>query len=343
MKTLTLRARRALIGAIGAVAVAAPLSIRPSAPGPGLSSPGAPRSARGRQPLHIVVPFGVGGTADRLARAIGERLAPRIGVAVVIENRPGAGGAIGTASVARAAPDGRVLGLATQSTHAALPALHRNLPYDPIADFEPVAMLARVPHVLAVHRSVAARDASELIALARQRPRALSFGSPGVGSLGHLRMLQFSAMFGIDLLHVPYHTIPSLLADAMSGRLHLFGDNLLTALVFLGHSLRPIAVSGRQRVAALPRVPTFAEAGLDEAGDLAWFGLVAPAATPTAIVGELNDALRDVMSEPGLTRLLAPSGSQTVAAEPPSRFRDEMIATLRDFRHIVSRYGLSAA
>jgi len=161
--------------------------------------------------------------------------------------------------------------------------------------------------------------------------------------LGHLRMLQFSAMFGIDLLHVPYHAIPTLLADAMSGRLHLFGDNLLTALVYLGHSLRPIAVSGRQRVAALPRVPTFAEAGLDEAGDLSWFGLVAPAAMPTTIVGQLNEALRDVLTEPGLTRLLAPSGSLAVAAETPSQFRDEIDATLRDFRAIVSRYGLSAA
>ena len=329
-----LHSRRDLIRGIGAIGAALALCV--------------PRPIRvseesghwPQRPLRIIVPFGAGGTSDLLARLVAERLATHLGSPVVIENRPGGAGVIGTAALARERADGHVFGLATVSTFAALPALDPRLPYDPLNDFAPVAMLARVPSVLSVHRSVHANDVRQLIELARARPGELTSGTPGVGSLGHLRMLQLGARLGIELLHVPYRSLTTLLNDALAGRLHLFGDNLLSALVFLNGPLQPVAVSGPHRVPALPRVPTFGESGLDDAGEAAWFGLVAPATTPVAIIERLNAHLHDVMNETDLPRLLAPSGSKAVIGSP-LRMRDELIATLADLRGVVARHGLA--
>lgn len=339
------RARRNLVRATATAALLACTAV---------AMPAARAAERSRGPLRIVVPYGAGGTADRLARLLAERLAPRIDAPIVIDNRPGGSGAIGMTLVARAAADGQVLGLATQSTHGALPAFYPDLPYDPLGDFTPVAMVARVPQVLAVHRSICVRDVAGLVERARWRPGELTFGTPGVGSFGHLRMLQFSALLGIELLHVPYRAPSALIADAMSGRLQVFGDNLLSALPFLRESLFPVAVSGPQRVRALSRVPTFAETGLLQTGvgsastdassaalrDMAWFGLVAPKGTPAPLVERLNRQVQETMAEPRMTRLLALSGS-VAGNGPPERFADEIAATLQALRAVVDRHGLT--
>ena len=309
-----------------------------------LARPALARSAdRGwpTRPLRIIVPFRAGGTSDLLARIVAERLGPRLGVAVQVDNRPGASGAIGTGLVARGPADGHLLGLATQSTHAAVPALGNGRAYDPLQDFAPVALLARVPNVLAVHRTVPATDLADLVRLARARPNALSFGSPGIGSAGHLRMLQMSARLKVELRHVPYNATWALLSDARSGRLSLFGDNLLAVLAHLGDPLRPLAVSGPRRAPALPQVPTFVEQGMPEAGEVAWFGLAAPAATPPEIIDRLHRELSGVLSDASVARLLEPSGG-TVVLDEPQRLREAIAADLQAFRALVAEHGLSA-
>lgn len=299
-------------------------------------SPRARATTRPAREIHIVVPFAPGGTADLIARLVAGPLARELGVAVVVDNRAGAGGALGADLVARSAPDGHVLGIATQSTHAANPALNPKLPYDPVADFAPISTLALVPGVLAVHPSVRATTMAELIAFVRDNPRQLAYGTPGVGSLGHLLMAQFERLHRLELVHVPYRSGAALLADVLAGHLQVVGDSLPSALPHLRDGgLRALAVLARRRVAALADVPTYAELGFGEIGKPAWFGLVAPAGTPAAVIERINQALRTVLRQPEVTRVLAPSGSET-APGTPEEFADAMRATLAEFRTVVS-------
>jgi tripartite-type tricarboxylate transporter receptor subunit TctC len=286
--------------------------------------------------IRLVVPFGPGGTTDLLARMIRQPLAQQLGRPVVVDNRSGAGGAVGTELVARAAPDGATLGMATQSTHAANPALNPRQRYDPLRDFAQISMLAAVPGVLAVHPTVPANTMSELIALARANPGKLSYGTPGVGSLGHLLMARFEQRHHIELVHVPYRGAGELLVDALAGQLQVIGDNLPSALPHVrAGKLRPLAVMAARRVALLPDVPTYAELGFGDIGRPAWFGLVAPASTPPDITQRLNDAVRAVMQEPGVKAVLAQSGSEP-AAGAPEAFAQAMRTTLEEFRAVVA-------
>ena len=292
------------------------------------------------RPIRLVVPFAAGGTTDLIARLIGERLAQQLGQPVVIDNRAGAGGARGTELVARAAPDGYTLGMATQSTHAANPALNPKLAYDPLRDFAPISMLALVPGVLAVPPSIPATTMQELIALARHNPGKLAYGTPGVGSLGHLLVAQFEQLHQLELLHVPYSRVSALLADALGGQLQLVVDNLMSALPHLrAGKLRPLALMATRRVPLLPEVPTCAELGFGEFGAPAWFGLVAPAQTPGAVVQRLNDAVHAVLRQPEVAAALAPSGSEP-APGTPADFTRAMQATLQAFRAVVAARGI---
>jgi tripartite-type tricarboxylate transporter receptor subunit TctC len=292
--------------------------------------------AQDERPIRLVVPFGPGGTTDLLARLVRLPLAQQLGRPVVVDNRAGGGGAVGTELVARAAPDGCTLGIATQSTHAANPALNPRLRYDPVRDFVPVSMLAAVPGVLAVHPTVPATTLPELVALARHNPGKLAYGTPGVGSLGHLLMLRFEQRHGIELVHVPYRGAGELLVDALAGQLQVIGDNLPSALPHLRSGrLRPLAVMATHRVPVLPGVPTYAELGFPEIGKPAWFGLVAPAATPPDVTQRLNDAVRAAMRQPELTAALAQTGSEP-AAGTSDEFALAMRTTLEELRAVVA-------
>jgi tripartite-type tricarboxylate transporter receptor subunit TctC len=296
--------------------------------------------AQGERAIRIVVPFAPGGTTDLLARLIRLPLAQQLGRPVVVDNRPGAGGAVGTELVARAAPDGDTLGMATQSTHAANPALNPRLRYDALRDFVPISMLAVVPGVLAVHPTVPATTMSELIALARINPGKLSYGTPGVGSLGHLLMMRFEEAHQVELVHVPYRGAGELLADALGGQLQVVGDNLPSALPHVrAGKLRPLAVMASRRVPLLPHVPTFAELGYGAIGKPAWLGLVAPASTPLDVAQRLNDAVRTVMKQPDVTAVLAQSGSEPAAAAADD-FALAMRTTLEEFRAVIAARNL---
>ncbi len=291
--------------------------------------------------IRIVVPFAPGGTADLIARLVAGPLARELGTAVVVDNRAGAGGALGTDLVAKSAPDGHVLGIATQSTHAANPALNPKLPYDPLADFVPISALALVPGVLAVHPSVPATTMAGLIAFVRDHPGKLAYGTPGIGSLGHLLMAQFERRHRLELVHVPYRSGAALLADALAGHLQVVGDNLPSALPHLRDgALRPLAVLARQRVAALSDVPTYAELGFGEIGRPAWFGLVAPAGTPALVIERINRALHAVLRQPEVVRALAPSGSEPTPGTP-DEFAGAMRTTLAEFQAVVSARRIS--
>jgi tripartite-type tricarboxylate transporter receptor subunit TctC len=286
--------------------------------------------------IRLVVPFGPGGTADLIARLIREPLAQQLGQPVVVENRAGAGGALGTEWVAKSGPDGYTIAMATQSTHAANPALNPKLAYDPLRDFAPISMLAVVPGVLAVHPSLPAQTMPELIALIRHNPGKLSYGTPGIGSLGHLLMAQFEQLHQLELVHVPYRSGAALLTDALSGQLQIVGDNLLSALPYLrAGRLRALAVLAPHRVALLPDVPTYAELGYGEIGKPAWFGLVAPALTPPAVIERINGAVRAVMKQPEVLATLAQSNSEP-AAGTPEEFARAIRTTLEAFRAVVA-------
>jgi tripartite-type tricarboxylate transporter receptor subunit TctC len=346
-------ARRSLVVALGALALRPALAadgaveavvngaVAGAADGAAVDSPESTRQPTWPdRPIRLIVPFEPGGGADLIARLLDKGLARRLGQAVVIENRAGAGGAIGTQAVAQAAPDGYTLGIATQSTHAANPAINPRVPYDPLQDFTAISMLARVPGVLAVHPLLPVRTLAELIALARSRPRELSYGTPGVGSLGHLLIAQIEASQGLELLHVPYKGGPAALADTVGGRLQVLGDSLASALPQIrAGRLLPIAVMSDQRLPMLPDVPTFAESGMGHIGEPAWFGLVAPAGTPAAVIIKLNDAIKSVMHDPDVSAALARTGG-VPAAGTPQAFSEAIGATLKAYRAVVAVRGI---
>lgn len=238
--------------------------------------------------IRIVVPFAPGGSADLIPRLIAGALAERLGQSVIVENRPGAGGAVGALHVSRAAPDGLTLGVATVSTHAIQPAVSARPGYQPLRDFSPISNLADVPNIVSINPRLPAANLVEFVALARRKDGELMFGSPGVGSLGHMMGELLAQTTGARLRHVPYRGAGPALQDAIAGHVDVLCDNLPASLPHVqGGRLRALAVAWPGRVAQLPDVPTFAEAGIPALNDPAWFGLVGPAGMPPRFGGGL--------------------------------------------------------
>lgn len=240
-------------------------------------------------PIKVVVPFAAGGTTDIVARIVGARMAEALGQAVVIDNRAGAGGAIGADAVAKAARDGYTVGIATVSTHAIAPAITRSLPYKAGQDFAPVAVLATTPIAVFVHPSVGATSLADLRRIVKARPGAYNYGSPGNGSLGHLAGQWFNQLAGVELTHVPYRSSTPAMHDLLAGRVHVMFENIPTPLPHVrSGALRALAVLAPSRVGVLPDVPSAAEAGMPEFQALTWTMLVAPAGTPAEVIQVLN-------------------------------------------------------
>lgn len=250
------------------------------------------------RPIKLIVPFGAGGSTDIVARLLADKMGPILGQAVVIENKGGAGGSIGASEIAKSAPDGYTIGMATVSTHGANPAIMSKLPYDAVKDFAPITNIMAVPSVFVVHPSVPANTMQEFIALAKKQPGKYSFASPGTGSLGHANIENFMNLAGIELLHIPYKGAGQALNDALGGQVNAMTDNLSSSLTNIkAGKLRPLAVLGLKRAEVLPDVPTYTELGFPEMGDGGWFGLVAPAGTPKPIIDKLNAAAHKVMQD----------------------------------------------
>ena len=260
-----------------------------------LACSAAPVSAEDGYPsraVTMIVPFAPGGSTDVIARVLADAMRGPLGQAVVIDNRAGAGGSLGTAAIAKAAPDGYTIGMGTASTLAINPATYRNLSFDVLKDLAPISNVAAVPNIMTVHPAVPAKTMAEFIAYAKGRPGELSYGSSGIGSVSHLMGEQFKQATRTDLVHVPYRGVGPALNDVIGGHIQVMYDNLPTTLPLVeAGKLRALGVSGEKRLAVLPDTPTFAELGLADLDWMAFFGLVAPANTPTAIVKRLNDAV----------------------------------------------------
>lgn len=274
-----------------------------------------------QQPIRMVVTFPPGGSADAVVRMLLPRLNERLGQQVVVDNRPGAGGNIGLAVVAKAAGDGYTLGVGAAGALAANSSLYDKMPFDPLKDFKPVSMLAAIPFVIVGHPSVAAKTQPELLALARAQPGRLSIGHGGNGTAMHLSAALFAQMAQIKLVEVPYRGSGPAAMDALAGNVQLAVVDLPAALQHIrAGKLTAFAVTSPQRLPQLPDVPTVAEAGLAGYDSTGWFGVVAPAATPAAIVdrlsAEINAALGDEQIKANMRNLgVEPAPSRPAAFE----------------------------
>lgn len=274
------------------------------------------------RPITLIVPFPAGGSTDVIARVIAEAMRARLGVPIVVENRAGAGGTVGTAAIARANPDGLTIGMGTASTLAINPAAYKSLPYDVLTDLAPIGAIADVPNIMEINPALPAADMAAFIAYAKAGPGRITYGSSGMGSVSHLMGAQFERATGTDLVHVPYRGVGPALGDAVAGQIMVMFDNLPTSLPLIkAGKLKPLAVSSPRRLEALPEVPTFAELKLDDLNWTAFFGLVAPAKTPAPIIARLNAALNDALGEPGVREQLAVQQA-TVMPGTPAQFGD---------------------
>ncbi|AQV99080.1 ABC transporter substrate-binding protein [Cupriavidus necator] len=262
------------------------------------------------RPIKLIVPYAAGGTTDIIARIVGTRLGPVLGQPMVVENRPGAGGAVGSAYAAKQPADGYTLVMEVESSHAVNPNVYLKTAYDPVKDFAPVSNLADVPNVLVVNPAFPATDLQSFIKLLKANPGKYSFGSSGNGGLSHMNGELFMNATGTRMLHVPYKGLGPALNDAVAGQIQVVFDNIPSSSGLIqGGRLKPLAVAAKQRLKVLPNVPTYAEAGLPAMNNPSWFGLGAPAGTPAAILDKLNDAVRQVLAEPEVIAAIEKQGA----------------------------------
>ena len=269
------------------------------------------------RPVRYICPFPAGDGVDLITRIVASALGEAWGVQVIVDNRPGAGGTIGTDTAAKAAPDGHTVLMGVTATLAISPALHKKLPYDNAKDFTPVSMIGTAPNVLVVHPSAPVKSVSEFIAYAKVNPRKISYGSAGVGTTLHLSMEMFRSMTGIEVVHVPYKGGAPALADLLGGNVTaMFGAQPLLLPHVNAGKVRALAVSTAKRSALLPNVPTVAESGLHGFDVTAWYAMLAPAGVPAPILAKLNADLVRVLTGPEVQRRFAENGVEAAASTP---------------------------
>jgi tripartite-type tricarboxylate transporter receptor subunit TctC len=268
------------------------------------------------KPIRLIVPFGPGAATDVVARIYAAKLGEVLGQTVVVDNRPGAGGLIGTETAAKAAPDGYTL-IVLGISQTIAPALYKQLPYDPVRDFAPVSLYGTLPNILVIHPSVPAKSVKEFVALAKASPGSLRYGSSGVGASPHLTMELFKYKTGIDLVHIPYKNASQGITELVGGNLQAWFNNLPSALGNLkAGRLRGLAVTSARRAEQLPDMPTIIESGVPDFEVTVWVGLAAPVATPQAIVGQLHAVMMKTLAAPDLKQRFAEQG---VTAAPVTR------------------------
>ena len=268
------------------------------------------------RPVRIVVPSPPAGGTDIIARVLAQHFSTSLGQQFFVENRPGAGNMIGIESVARAAPDGYTL-LFVPSTLALNSVMYKKVSYDPVRDFAPITLAAVAPNVLVVNPKVPAHSIAELIALAKQKPGQLTYGTPGIGTSPHMSMELFKSLAGIDLQHVPYRGTAPAMTDVISGQIAAMFSNALTAKPQIeAGAIRALGVSTRKRSEAMPNLPPIAEAGVPNYEATQWYGLVAPAGTPADIVARLNAEVTQALRTQDMQDKLAGDGAEPVGTTP---------------------------
>jgi len=296
------------------------------------------------RPITIVVPFPAGGAVDTAGRAMGERLGRVLNQTVIIENKGGAGGAIGSTFVAKAKPDGYTLVVTSQSSHVANPSFSPNLPYDAIKDFAPITLIERLPNVLLINPSLPVNNVAEFVAYVKKNPGKLNYASSGNGSMLQLNMELLKAQYGIFLTHIPYRVAGNALTDLMAGQVHAMFTNVQASNVGYVNQgrLRALAVASPGRSDVLPQVPTFGELKQPELNLTSWTGLAAPAGTPDAIVERLYAAMRTVLQDPATVTAWNQRGSIVPEALSPADYRLEISNRIAFYKKLIKAKNLSA-
>ena len=292
--------------------------------------------------VRIIAPFAPGGTADTLGRIVAGKLTESLGQSFVVENRPGAGGLVGSEVVANSAPDGYTLGVSGVASHAIAPALAKKPPFDPLKDFTHIALFGGPPAVLGVHPSLPVKDLREFVAFAKARPGELTYGSPGNGTQGHLVAEVFRQAAGINIIHVPYKGAAIAVVDIVAGHIHSISTTLTTASAQIrAGRIRALAISSARRLPDYPGVPTFQEAGYRNLVATVWFSLSGPAGLPADVVNRLNSEVRRILQLPDVRERLRGDGIEPNQLDPKA-FADYMAAEVKRWAPVVRASGASA-
>lgn len=321
--------RRQHLGALLAAAASATLPLAARA------------QAYPNKPIRAIVPFAPGGTTDIIARIVAERMNATIGQNMIVENRAGGGGTVGTLEVVRAAPDGYVLGLGTVSSTAANPAINPRIAYDPLVDLTAITNIAATPNVIAVHPSFPAKDFRTFVDVLRKNPGKFSYASSGTGGNNHLLMELFKVISKTFVLHIPYRGSGPAIIDTVAGVIPILFDNLPSSLPFIRDGrLVPIVVAAPSRLSVLPNVPTFAEMGMEPVNRMAYYGFVGPKGLPSEIVNRIYNATRTVVQDAGVRKRIEDTGS-VILANSPAEFSAQIRAELEVFRRVVREQKLT--
>jgi len=293
-----------------------------------------------RKAIRLIVPFAPGGGNDTVARAIAHSAGASLGQPMVIDNRAGAGGMLGAQLAAKSPSDGYTLFLGGVGSHAVNPNLHAKLPYDPVKDFAPITLIASAPSVLVVHPSLPARTLAEFTALAKASPGRINYASNGNGSSAQLAAVLYESMAGVQMVHVPYKGLAPALGDLLGGEVQAMFSSVVAIVPSIkAGRLRALAVTGRRRAALLPEVPTLDEAGVPgyEAGS--WYGILAPAGTPQAIVAKLHEAIVHALAQPEVRERLVSEGAEVIGSTPEA-FAAHITAELARMGKLIRDAGI---